>query len=229
MLSLFFRSPEIFTEDFIIDELMDFFLAATATTQNASQTLVGHFATDRDSLSKVRQEFEEVSRQSERFDPADQDLDKLDFLRKFATYENVLMMTHLGYIIQEVLRFMNPVPHSTVSSLSQDATIGKYQFKAGDVIQVNITGLHMNKSQWQKPHEFRPERFDSSHPLSLAPDGSKRKTMAFCPFLAGKRVCFGKTFAESVIRVMAVYMGESFDMRFKEEEKYPDTHSLPLV
>ena len=36
LLSLFFESPEVFTEDFIIDELFDFFAAAQATTQNAA-------------------------------------------------------------------------------------------------------------------------------------------------------------------------------------------------
>lgn len=29
LLSLFFKNPDIFTDDFIIDELMDFFLAAS--------------------------------------------------------------------------------------------------------------------------------------------------------------------------------------------------------
>ena len=33
MLSLFFENPDVFTDDFIIDELMDFFLAGTLTTQ----------------------------------------------------------------------------------------------------------------------------------------------------------------------------------------------------
>ena len=32
MLSLFLESPDIFTDEFIIDELMDFFLAGTLTT-----------------------------------------------------------------------------------------------------------------------------------------------------------------------------------------------------
>ena len=36
LLTLFFDNPDVFTDEFIIDELMDFFLAATATTMNAS-------------------------------------------------------------------------------------------------------------------------------------------------------------------------------------------------
>ena len=58
-------------------------------------------------------------------------------------------MTYLGQVISEALRFMPPVPHSTVSVLDRDATIGKYHVKAGDVLQLNITGLHKNRDYWQ--------------------------------------------------------------------------------
>ena len=36
LLSLMISSPEIFNDDFIVDELIDFFTAAVQTTQNAS-------------------------------------------------------------------------------------------------------------------------------------------------------------------------------------------------
>jgi len=53
--------------------------------------------------------------------------------------------------------------------------------------------------------------------------------MAFCPFLGGKRVCFGKTFADINMKIVAVYMTQLFDMKFVDQESYPDTHSLPLT
>ena len=43
MLALFLESPDIFTDDFIVDELMDFFFAGTLTVQFASQTMLTHF------------------------------------------------------------------------------------------------------------------------------------------------------------------------------------------
>ena len=33
MLSLFLESPDIFTDEFIVDEMLDFFVAASQTTQ----------------------------------------------------------------------------------------------------------------------------------------------------------------------------------------------------
>lgn len=44
MLSLFLENPVIFTDEFIIDELMDFFLAGTLTTQYAAQTMLTHLS-----------------------------------------------------------------------------------------------------------------------------------------------------------------------------------------
>ena len=227
LLSLFFETPEIFTDEFIVDELADFFFAATATTQNTSQTIVGHFATAAESLSKVRAEFNELCKEDDNqdFDSTD----RLTFLKNQVSCGKCQDMTYLGHILNECLRYMPPVPHSSSSALAEDATIGKHLIRAGDIVQVNIQGLHFNKNHWQRPHEFLPDRFDAQNPLSLTPDGKKRKAMAFCPFLGGKRVCFGKTFADLNLRVVAVYMSQLFDLKFVDQDTYPDTHSLPMA
>lgn len=52
--------PEVFSEDFIVDELIDFLAAGTQTSQMSAQTVLSHFATDKDSLSKVRNELSET-------------------------------------------------------------------------------------------------------------------------------------------------------------------------
>ena len=89
-------------------------------------------------------------------------------------------------------------------------------------------GLHRHKGYWQHPERFEPDRFDPKHPLSLTPDGKKRIGGAYAPFAGGRRVCFGKTFAESNMKIFAVYMASMFDMHFIDTERYPDTHSLPI-
>ena len=60
LLSLFFEKKEIFTDDFIVDELIDFFTAASVTTQAATQTIVSHFIKDPKSLARLRAEFDKV-------------------------------------------------------------------------------------------------------------------------------------------------------------------------
>ena len=88
LVALFRQTPEVFTDEFIIDELMDFFLAGVTTTTSASKTFISHFASSRDSVLKVREEIERVSRASETYVPIDSEMSKLDFLKKHMTWQN---------------------------------------------------------------------------------------------------------------------------------------------
>ena len=58
LLTLFLENPEIFTRDFIVDELLDFFVAAMVTTQAVTQTMVCSFCKDPSIVAKIRDEFE---------------------------------------------------------------------------------------------------------------------------------------------------------------------------
>ena len=44
--------------------------------------------------------------------------------------------------------------------------------------------------------------------------------MSWIPFSGGKRVCFGKTFAESVNKLALTMMAQRFDIEFTEKGKY---------
>jgi len=72
-------------------------------------------------------------------------------------------------------------------------------------LKVNIHGLHYNTSQWKRPKEFIPERFDPKDEMFFTPDGKKRHPFTYAPFNGGKRVCFGKTFAEATIKMVTTY------------------------
>ena len=58
ILSAFLEQPDIFSDEFIVDETMDLFLAGSQSTQFATQSVVCHFATAPDSLAQARNEFE---------------------------------------------------------------------------------------------------------------------------------------------------------------------------
>lgn len=87
--------------------------------------------------------------------------------------------------------------------------------------------LHKHAKYWQRPHEFLPERFDKESPLYLTPDGKKRHPFAFAPFNGGRRVCFGKTFAESVMKVVVTYLIATYNFEHCDEQ-YRDKNNYPL-
>ena len=57
LLSLMMQSPEVFDEDAIIDELLDFLTAGTQTSLLITQVILSHFATDPESLARIRAEY----------------------------------------------------------------------------------------------------------------------------------------------------------------------------
>ena len=126
----------------------------------------------------------------------------------------------MNCVIHEALRFGPPASTNTSYCLERDTKIAGMRIKGGTTFVVNIYGLHRSGSQWQRPYEFLPDRFDNSHPLALTPSGTKRHPMSFFAFNGGRRVCFGKTFAEMVLKVTSSLISQSFDMSFVETDRY---------
>lgn len=90
--------------------------------------------------------------------------------------------------------------------LDQDMKIGHLNIRKDTTIIAKIEALHKNSAEWQRPYEFLPQRWDKGDPVSLRPDGKSRNNYSFLPFMGGKRICFGKTFALANLRFMTTYL-----------------------
>lgn len=80
--------------------------------------------------------------------------------------------------------------------------------------------LHRDSATWIEPLKFIPERFDPRSKYYLTPDGKKRHPMSFSPFLGGKRICLGKTFAELVSKIVGPSMLNLFNYEFVDPKHY---------
>jgi len=131
-------------------------------------------------------------------------------------------------VIQEVLR-INPIaPATSPSHFEKDVKVGNLHIKAHQSFMINHSQLHLSALYWKDPECFNPNRFDDSHPDSRCPDGSKRPQFCWMPFSGGKRVCFGKTFAEAILRILGTMFAETFDMELVNSDKY-DSNNLPKL
>ena len=92
--------------------------------------------------------------------------------------------------------------NSTFFCLTEEVTLAGAKIKANQDMIILIYLLHTNPKQWIEPLKYVPERFDPESKWYLTPTGVKRHPMSFGPFLGGKRICIGKTFAESIARVI---------------------------
>lgn len=226
MISLFLERPDVFSDDVIVDEVVDFFGAGTETVQNTLQTVMSHFMKSGENLDRVRKEFKEVVKAQVDANPKLKDMGPGDFLAETVNYENVQDLAFLNYCTMEALRIQPPSSEGTSMYFKEDVKLGKYHVKAYDRVKVTFIGLHFNTSQWQRASEFLPERFDSTHPLYLTPDGKKRCSASYSPFFGGQRICFGKTFAENSLKMISSYMTQYFDMEFVDKEKYANSYPI---
>lgn len=64
------------------------------------------------------------------------------------------------------------------------------------------------------PEKFIPERFDPRSEYYLTPDGKKRPPFCFSPFIGGKRVCAGKTLAETISKFIVLAILGRYELQF---------------
>jgi cytochrome P450 len=111
-------------------------------------------------------------------------------------------------VVVETLRLDPPIRISVAQDIDRSIEMRGFRFLQGQKFTINISYLHRNPEQWQRPLEFLPDRFDHLSPLYLTPSGKKRHPMSFGPFLGGRRICIGKTFAENMAKcILAVLYG----------------------
>lgn len=90
-------------------------------------------------------------------------------------------------------------------------------FKENDQFNMLFESIHHDPDQWIEPEKFVPERFDNKNKENIwtqTPEGKPRNPLAFTPFMGGKRVCLGKTFAEVTVRFTVPLLFHYLDFEF---------------
>ena len=109
--------------------MLDFFIAGTATTQNVTQAIFSHFATDPNSLHKLRDEFDSHLKEKLNSDQSVKELSPEDQLNEVTTLDFIQGLTYLNQVVMEALRFRPPVFEGSPMQLHKDITVGKYKLK----------------------------------------------------------------------------------------------------
>ena len=88
ILSVLLESPDMFNDESIVDNIIGFMFAATETSQFASQTSISHLTQNKDTLKKVREEYQRLVYQPAiEEDPSLADLSQKQFLDKVLTMD----------------------------------------------------------------------------------------------------------------------------------------------
>lgn len=108
------------------------------------------------------------------------------------------------------MRYETLVPSGLPHQALVDTEFMGYSMPKGTVVMPSLGCTTHDTSVWDKPNEFRPERFlDESGKLCLSKDVS-------LPFGAGKRQCAGKIFARNMLFLFTTTFLQTFSIRMPE-------------
>jgi cytochrome P450 len=104
-----------------------------------------------------------------------------------ATAQDLPQLPYALQIVKEAMRLYPPA-YVLGRAATRPVTIGGAPVRRGQLVLVNVAGLHRRRDLFPDPDRFDPERFTPEREKKLPP-------LAYMPFGAGPRICIANHFA----------------------------------
>ncbi|XP_054589339.2 cytochrome P450 2D9 isoform X1 [Nothobranchius furzeri] len=187
-----------FSEEQLVRQLFDLYLAGTDTTANTLLTAFLYLMNHPQIQERCQQEIDQVLEGKDR-----------------VTFEDRHNMPYMQAVIHEVQRVANSVPLSIYHCTTKDTELMGYSIPKGTLIIQNMISVLKEEGQWKFPHDFNPENF-------LDKAGEFVKPEAFMPFSAGPRMCLGEGLARMELFLITVTLLRKYKFIWPEEAGEPD-------
>ncbi|XP_055836055.1 cytochrome P450 CYP82D47-like [Solanum dulcamara] len=134
-------------------------------------------------------------------------------------------LIYLQATVKEALRLYPAGPISVPHESIEDCVIGGYDIPKGTRLLLNIWKIHHDPNIWPHPHEFKPERFLTTHD-DVDVRGNHFELL---PFGSGRRMCPGISLALKVVPFVIAVLLQGFDMKRPSEEPIDMSESFGLT
>ena len=122
------------------------------------------------------------------------------------TFEKLDSLVVLDAVVKESLRLASPAPFLFEKIAIKDFTLGKYQFRKGDLINVPLCYFNVKTQNFQSGPVFNIDNFLSQEGKQVV------KHPEYQPFSMGKRSCIGKYLAEMTMKVFTISLIQSCEL-----------------
>ncbi|KAK6792839.1 hypothetical protein RDI58_011920 [Solanum bulbocastanum] len=134
-------------------------------------------------------------------------------------------LVYLQAIVKESLRLYPAAPLILPHESIEDCVVSGYDIPKGTRLLVNIWKLHYDPEIWPNPHEFKPERFLTTH-KDVDVRGNHFELI---PFGSGRRMCPGVSLALQVLQYVVAVLLQGFDIKRPSDEAIDMSESFGLT
>jgi cytochrome P450 len=123
---------------------------------------------------------------------------------RMPTLNDLPQLVYAEQIVKEALRLYPPA-WSIPREAREDVTLSQYRLKKGQVLIVNVYGLHHDPRYYPNPNCFDPQRFSPENEPNIPKH-------AYLPFGGGPRICIGYVFALMEARLLLATLAQHFKL-----------------
>ncbi|XP_072016157.1 cytochrome P450 2U1-like [Amphiura filiformis] len=191
-----------FDDDDLVRCLGDLFAAGTETSATTTKWALLYMMLNPNIQSRVQQELDNVVGR--------------DCVVSLKDRQN---LPYTEATIMEVQRVTSILPLGVPRATNVDATINGYDIPRGTIVMPNIWAVHHDSTIWNKPEEFRPERF-------LDEQGCIVRRDELIPFSIGRRECLGKQLAQMELFLYFSHLMSKFTFTFPKGATLPNMQGV---
>ncbi|KAH6684987.1 cytochrome P450 [Plectosphaerella plurivora] len=204
IISTLLQSGETFTDDYLIDQSMDFMVAGQETTATAVALTLYALSENPEVQSRLREEVRAVL-------PSPSSDARVDAAM-------VESLPYLTAVCNEVLRLFSPVVYCHRQTSVAGATVSGVPIPLDTVVTVAPGLIHESRHVWgPRAREFDPERWliRTDGAVKVDPLGGTDDIWAVMPFTYGPRQCIGERFARGEMLSLVAQLVGRFEWKFK--------------
>ncbi|KZV23934.1 Flavone synthase II [Dorcoceras hygrometricum] len=195
-----------FTREHLKALILDFFTAGTDTTAIAVEWSIAELLRNPKVIKKAQQE-----------------IDNVVGSQRLLQESDAPKLPYIMAIIKETFRLHPPIPMISRKSVS-DCAINGCMIRANTLLFVNIWSIGRNPMYWERPMEFRPERFLDPGCGSIDVKGQNFELM---PFGTGRRGCPGMLLAMQELVAIIGAMVQCFEWQLPDDSQDVDMTERP--
>ncbi|XP_077245122.1 geraniol 8-hydroxylase-like [Tasmannia lanceolata] len=178
--------------------LLDFVYAGNDTTSTTLEWAMAEMIDHPEAMKSAQEELEQVVGLSATVEEAH--LSKLHYL---------------SAAMKEVMRLHPVAPLLVPHCPSQSCVVGGYMVPKGAQVLVNAWAIQRDQEAWDKPLDFKPERFL----MATTKYDYSGNDLRYIPFGSGRRICAGMALAEKLVMYTLASLLHSFSWRLPEGTK----------